>query len=575
MNQELGIMKKKMPKMQAPAPANRMVKAGQTRTRATAIQVPSPLYYPMGEGRVRAALFLCALCALWARQSPAAVIVGTGLVGTTGQGLYAPLVFLPQSNPLILSNGNLAFGVNYTIQLTNGGFTNTIVAGNYTVRQGPYSITATVPDTINLLYLTNILTGGVYSNYIYQAAPNVYGTKCDSNDLVAGFLSSKFLNTPGITWVVTNIGANEQITLSNASGVLSTNATNFAQTIGSTLTNWAGVLSTNATNFTGTLSTNATNFAQTIGTTSSNVFQWGNTTLSNLAGLANAAGALTNNGSGSLSWVAVGGGGGESLTNVTVTFSNAPTIWTNPGGAIKFSGSNYVSGLATNGASFVLDTNFDLYLDGDSGSAGVTNGNITASGRLTNTGAILGGGNITNAGGINTANLTNNGTTVLVGNGVVNSNTVPTMRCPIDGVTYTAAWTVGNHSWTGLTNGVQEFEGVGMFTYLTNFAATVGHNYLTNYWLTTNTGHVLMFLQAVGSCATNAVYSTNTLDVNIDLVGFAGSSTNQANFSSISSKNANCASVALSTGAAYWDCSTSQSTNNTAFEEYILVRHMP
>lgn len=43
----------------------------------------------------------------------------------------------------------------------------------------------------------------------------------------------------------------------------------------------------------------------------------GSQVLSNLAGLANSAGVLTNNGSGTLSWVAVGGGGGAtSLTNL-------------------------------------------------------------------------------------------------------------------------------------------------------------------------------------------------------------------------------------------------------------------
>jgi hypothetical protein len=560
--------------------------------------------------------------------SNAAILIGNGLVGTTGNGLYAPMSLIPQSNPLILSNGNIAFGVNYTLALANGGFTNTVVAGNYTLRQGPYAVTLTVPDTTNTLYLTNLFTGGLYSNYVYNAAPSVYGTKVDSNDLAAGFLFTKLISTPYVTWTPTNEGGNEGLvltvtgsqgsgvavypghnegpyvtnagvvqvngsnTLAGLSSVNTTNTytgtlivtngqTNLALTAGeiigtdandgfvslsyaaitngvnSALLAQMGVLSTNSTNnvtatnnalladlsatntilrnaleptnanlawwglwtnlyvtngsgsvmalalitnnsgnglilsnyftsgsgampgnfnmagfylqnliatngstnyqvllvtngaliasnsagyfwtsngvssntgplavlgafttanaqlggftLTGTsLGTNSTGYAladlnqlAVQGTATTNNFQWGALQTSNFWAKFNGV-LVTNVGSGSLvathlitnavyvagqTWLVVsndlsgsggGGGSGESLTNVTVIFSNAPTIWTNPGASISFSGSNYITGQATNGASLVLDTNFDLFLGGAGGSFGVTNGAATA-----------------------------------------------------------------------------------------------------------------------------------------------------------------------------------------------------
>ena len=165
-----------------------------------------------------AVVLLVCLAGTFAPPAPCAVLIGNGFVGTTGNGLYAPLSLIPQSNPLILSNGNLAFGAPYTINLANGGFTNSIVAGNYTLRQGSYTVSLAVPDTTNILYLTNLLTGGFSSNYIYNGAPAVYGTKVDGNDTTAGFLVSKFLNTPGIAWSVTNAGGSEQIVLTDSSG---------------------------------------------------------------------------------------------------------------------------------------------------------------------------------------------------------------------------------------------------------------------------------------------------------------------------------------------------------------------
>lgn len=160
-------------------------------------------------------LFLSFLCVSASLRLNAGVLIGNGLVGTTGNGIYGQLTLTPLSNPLILSNGNLAFGVNYTISLTNGGFTNQVVAGNYALRQGPYSVQISMPDTTNVIYLTNIFSSGLQSNYIYAAAPAVYGTKVDSNDLVAGFLSSKLIFGAGFNVVTNNPGTNESLTITN------------------------------------------------------------------------------------------------------------------------------------------------------------------------------------------------------------------------------------------------------------------------------------------------------------------------------------------------------------------------
>lgn len=49
-------MKKNAEKMPAPAPANRMVKGGQTRTRATAREILSPLFCPRCGWKKRACI---------------------------------------------------------------------------------------------------------------------------------------------------------------------------------------------------------------------------------------------------------------------------------------------------------------------------------------------------------------------------------------------------------------------------------------------------------------------------------------------------------------------------------------
>ncbi len=614
-------------------------------------------------------------------QCPAATLVGTGLVGTTGNGLYAPLSLIPQSNPLILSNGNLAFGVNYTLNLINGGFTNTVVAGNYTLRQGPYAVSLTVPDTTNVLYLTNLLTGGFSANYVYQAAPSVYGTKVDSNDLAAGFLISKLLDTPGVTWSVTNSGGNEQVILTDTSGgfsgvaltnwagLLSTNSTNFAQAIGATIsntfvqeqggqasntsinmlaatnallagvtTNLGGLRITNSplayiymyggaaaceidfnangtnrfivigadnyfsiydnSNAANALSvdssdgvhlgadvfaagtfqgngggltnaagngyadstiTNAVNSRLVAaGTTISNNFQWGGANLSNFwsgfggmyitnvgTGSLVASHYLTNSSYGTYAFPnlvisndlsgAGGGGPGESLTNVTVIFSNAPTYWTNSGAAILFSGSNYISGAGTNGSVFLIDTN----------------------------------ANFTNSGGITTRALS------------VSSN-LASVRCYFDGATYTAQSQLGPRSWTGLTdNGLIWFEGNGDCEYRTNVQVAAGAGFvpLTNHWLSSNSGAVYMHVRVCIDTATNHVNGFGAGEYTVAEAGYSGASTNYQNYGALNSINLDFESgvdAGTTVGGQYFAAAQGGfATNSSVIHYEITTIHLP
>lgn len=258
----------------------------------------------VGRRCLAATVALIVLCALCAPSGFAAILIGNGLVSTSGSPLNGSLVFTPISNPLILSHGNQTFGTSLKIQVVGGGFSNAIVAGNYNVSSGPYTVAASIPDTTNIVYFTNAITAGlfIFTNYVplWSGVAGEYVTNVGSGSLVATHLLTNVMT--GSTWLVisndlsgaagggvtvsaadatltaaTNAGnvslsaAAMGTLLTNLANNIGLNDTNFAKSIGTVVSNWVGVLSTNGSNYTlsvglvisnayGVMSTNSTNF---------------------------------------------------------------------------------------------------------------------------------------------------------------------------------------------------------------------------------------------------------------------------------------------------------------------------
>ena len=206
----------------------------------------------------------------------------TGTV--TSVGLTAPNIFTVSGSP-VTTSGTLSFAF-------NGASTNFLLADGSTVATSTYLTTA------NTITLTGNVTGsGPSTNIVTSISSGTVTSK-----LLSGYtIQSAAALTTSDTLLVAfgklegSVNAKSPIASPTFTGTVTTPALTLSGVSTGTLINTSGVVS--ALSGTNLVLGNGTTLAQS-------TFQAANTNLSSIAALANASGALTNNGSGTFSYVA-------------------------------------------------------------------------------------------------------------------------------------------------------------------------------------------------------------------------------------------------------------------------------
>ena len=332
--------------------------------------------------------------------------VGNGAGSVTSVGLTVPSIFTVSGSP-VTGSGSLSFA-------WNGSSTNLVRGDGSVIAQSTF---LTTNQTITLSGVVNG-TGTTAITTAFAASPTFSGT------VTLAALSGTLIGTSGVVSALsgTNLVLGNGTTIAQATfQTASANLTTVAgYSVLTNLTSLTGLANPGSTSHlqitsTGTMSWDTSTYLtanQSI-TLGGDVSGTGTTTITvsvnKILGNtvpANAAGVLTNNGSGTLSWTAAGGGG--TVTSVGLV---APSIFTVSNSPVTVSGSLT---FAWNGSSANL-----VRADGStiSGSTYATTASPTFTGTVTTPALTLSGfstGTLINTTGVVSAL---SGTNIVLGNG--------------------------------------------------------------------------------------------------------------------------------------------------------------
>lgn len=165
---------------------------------------------------------------LFAPSVSAATVWGH-LLSQTGANRAGNITIKATSIPSI-SGTNYIPGDSVTVTLVNGGFTNTLISGDYLiVTGGNASPRISVPNTTNVYNFIDLInTNGMI--YVFKEPGSV--VKLDATDTTFGFLGDKLTFGSLLTVVTNSSGANESVTVNVASSkTITATGTTGTQTI--------------------------------------------------------------------------------------------------------------------------------------------------------------------------------------------------------------------------------------------------------------------------------------------------------------------------------------------------------
>jgi hypothetical protein len=257
------------------------------------------------------------------------------IIDHAGAAKEGQITFRPLSTPMLIGTQYVS-GAQFSVTLTNGGFTNTMLLGDYLlIIGGQESPRISVPDNTNTYNFVDLInTNGLL--YAFKQPGAV--VKLDQYDSVFGFLGDKITFTSPLATTTNNFGANESVTLAiprgtnGVSGYLhSSDWSSF--TAKQDDNNW---LASGATNATLPGIGSANEFTATNGLTlaGSRITAWPNwigsgTTNSTLAGIGAAHQLVATN--------------AITLAGVQRTTWPLPVLTVVTGATVTFNGTNYIT----------------------------------------------------------------------------------------------------------------------------------------------------------------------------------------------------------------------------------------
>lgn len=183
---------------------------------------------PLSERSMKTIAFI--LSALALSVSIFASTITGYLIDQAGNPKTGVITVRPLSSPQVIGTNYLSAG-NIQITLTNGGFTNTLLQGNYLISiAGSDSPQISVPnDTNTYNFVSLINTNGLL--YVFKSPGSV--VKLDSSDSTFGFLLDKLGTGSFLSKTTNSPGGNESVTLAFTGSLHTNTVVSNVQTNGS------------------------------------------------------------------------------------------------------------------------------------------------------------------------------------------------------------------------------------------------------------------------------------------------------------------------------------------------------
>ena len=131
-----------------------------------------------------------ALATLLCSYASAVQVIGTNF-DNSGHRLDVEMTVISSNSITPVVGGGMSFQKTVSVLLTNGVYSINLLPGGYTASVGKISWGFIVPDTTNVMRMTDLISANLFTNTISYGT--AWGTRVSSNDPRSGFLAEKIV----------------------------------------------------------------------------------------------------------------------------------------------------------------------------------------------------------------------------------------------------------------------------------------------------------------------------------------------------------------------------------------------